>query len=106
MSAIARGKEPEPVVSIEDIAINNPDKSKWDGFCGKDEKKNEDFPIGEIYEKDGELYAKAAYREDEIEDCRRYPIGENTFGRKGVFLKLEFSDGCLVINGETTCKKL
>ena len=35
MEAIARDKQPEPIVSIEDIAIKDPDKSKWESFCGK-----------------------------------------------------------------------
>ena len=33
MEAIARDKEPEPIVSIEDIALKSVDKSKWESFC-------------------------------------------------------------------------
>ena len=106
MEAIARDKEPEPIVSIEDIALKSVDKSKWESFCGKYEKQDEDFPIEEVYGKDGELYARVAYDEDDVCDYRLYPIEENTFGRKGGKVKITFGEDCLVINGETTCKKL
>ncbi len=66
----------------------------------------ENFPLEEVYLKDGDLYARVAYREDEIEDCRLYPIGENTFGRKDGTVQITFGDSCLVIDGETTYRKL
>ncbi|MBQ2202294.1 MAG: hypothetical protein II412_06950, partial [Clostridia bacterium] len=103
---IARDKEPAPIQTIEDLAVKDPDKSKWESFCGKYEKQDEDFPIEEVYGKDGELYAKVAYDEDDVCDYRLYPIGENTFGRKGGMVKITFGENCLVINGEITCKKL
>ena len=106
MSKIARDKEPAPIRTIEDLAVKDPDKSKWESFCGKYEKQDEDFPIEEVYSKDGELYAKVAYEEDDVCDYRLYPIGEDTFGRKGGMVKITFGEDCLVINGKTTCKKL
>ena len=77
MQAIARDEEAEPVVSIEDIMVKDPDKSKWESFCGK-------------YE----------YPED-----ADFIVGENEFGRKQGMLKLTFGDGCLMMD-DITCRKL
>ena len=106
MEAIARDREPEPVVSIEDLAIKNPDKSKWENYCGKYEhSENADFIIDEVFMKDGDLWAKAIDDDGDEITFRLYPIGENEFGRKGGLLKLKFGDGCLKFD-DITCKKL
>jgi CubicO group peptidase (beta-lactamase class C family) len=111
MEAAVRGEEPEPVVCIEDLMIKDPDKSKWESFCGKYEHpEDEGFVIDEVFEKDGELWAKAIIDDDDYYEqgdfsFRLYPIGENEFGRKGGFLKVEFGDGCLVMD-DIICKKL
>ena len=111
MKAIARDEEAEPVVSIEDIAVKDPDRSKWESFCGKYERpQNEDFVIDEVYMQDGGLWAKAILSGEDYDNqgevsFRLYPIGENEFGRKRGMLKLKFGDGCLMF-GEFTCKKL
>ena len=105
LEAIAKGKEPKPVLSIEDIAVKNPDKSKWESYCGKYEHPgDDDFIIDEVCIQDGELYAKAIIEGDET-TFRLYPIGENEFGRKRGMLKLKFGDGCLMFD-DMTCKKL
>ena len=58
--AIAADKEPEPIRTIEELAVKDPDKSKWEGFCGKYEHpEDEDFFIDEVWLQDGELYARA-----------------------------------------------
>ena len=102
---IARGEDPEPLITIEDIAVKDPDKSQWESFCGKYEHpEDDDFVIDEIFMKDGELYAKVPGYEVTYE-YRLYPIGENEFGRKGGMLKLKIGDGCLMF-GDITCKKL
>ena len=103
---IAYGKEPEPIKTLEDITLKDPDKSKWESFCGKYEHpEDDDFVVDEVYMKDGELYAKA-FNDDGFElNFRLYPIGENEFGRKGGMVKLTFADGCLKYI-ENTCKKL
>ena len=103
--AIATGREPAPVRSIEEVAIQKPDKTKWENFCGKYEKKVEDFPIEEVYSKDGDLYMKVVFGEDEVYDFRLYPIVENRFGRKGGLVEITFGDNCLVIDG-IACKKI
>lgn len=111
MQAIAADEEAEPVVSIEDIAIKAPDKSKWKSFCGKYEHpEDEDFVIDEVYMQDGELWIKAILSGEDYDDqgevsFRLYPIGENEFGRKRGMLRLTFDEGCLMM-GDITCKKL
>ena len=106
MEAIARDKEPAPVVSIEDLAIMNPDKSKWESFCGKYEHPEDaDFIVDEVWMQDGELYARAIDEDGDEMSFRLYPIGENEFGRKGGMLKLTFGDGCVMYD-DFTCKKL
>ena len=106
LEAIARDKEPEPVVTIEDIAIKDPDKSKWESFCGKYEHpEKSDFIVDEVFMKDGELYANAIDDEGHALSFRLYPIGENVFGRKRGLLRLSFGEGCLMFD-DYTCKKL
>lgn len=106
MEAIVRGREPESLVSIEDIMIKAPDKSKWESFCGKYEHPEDgDFIIDEVFMKDGELYANAIDDDGDDLTFRLYPIGENTFGRKGGMIRLTFTEG-YVTYGENTCKKL
>ena len=105
MKAIARGEEAGPVVSIEDVAVKDPDRSKWESYCGRYERsEDEDFVIDEVCLKDGDLYANVVIDGDETA-VRLYPIGENEFGRKRGMLKLTFSDGCLMYD-DYTCKKL
>ena len=106
MEAIARDKEPKPVVSIEDLAIKDQDKSKWESFCGKYEHPEDaDFIVDEVFLKDGELYANAIDDDGHELSFRLYPIGENEFGRKGGLIRISFSDGCLKYD-DFTCKKL
>ena len=106
LKSIARGKEPEPVVAIEDIAIKDPDKSKWESFCGKYEHPEDaDFIIDEVWMQDGELHAKAIDEDGDEMTFRLYLIGEDEFGRKGGMLKLKFGDGCVMYD-DFTCKKL
>ena len=106
MEAVARDKEPEPIVSIEDIALKSVDKSKWNSFCGKYEHPEDaDFIVDEVFLRNDELYAKAIDEDGDEVEFMLYPIGENEFGRKGGMLKLTFSDSCVAYD-ELTCKKL
>ena len=106
MEAIVRNREPEPIVSIEDIAVKDPDKSKWESFCGKYEHPEDaEFIVDEVFMKDGELYANAIDEDEDEMTFRLYPIGEDEFGRKGGLLKLKFGDGCLMMD-DFICKKL
>ncbi len=102
---IARGKEPKPIQSIEEIEIKNPDQSKWESWCGKYEQPDDDdFIINEVYMQDGELHAKAIDDDGDELAFKLYPIGENEFGRKAGMLKLTFGEDCIVYGG-STCKK-
>ena len=105
MRAIARSKEPAPIACVEDIAVKNPDKSSWERFLGRYEKKDERFPSEDVCIKDGELYCSVVWDEAYTEVCRLYPIGENEFGRKRGMLDLKIGDGCLMFD-DVTCKKL
>ena len=103
---IARDKEPDPIRTIEELTVKNPDKSKWESFCGKYEHPGDaDFIIDEVFMKDSELHAKAIDEDGDEMTFRLYPIGENEFGRKGGMLDLKFGDGCLMFD-DLTCKKM
>ena len=105
LRAIARDEEPDPIVSLDDIMVRDPDRSGWAGFCGRYEHpEDDDFILEEVRMQDGELYAKAINDGDEME-FRLYPIGENKFGRKGGMIELTFGDGCVTYTG-VTCRKL
>ena len=79
-------------------------KRRRKSFCGKYEQNAEDFRIEEVYMEDEKLFVRVITEEGE-KVYELYPIGKNTFGRKGGFAKIEFGDNCLVIDG-ITCKKL
>ncbi len=103
---IARGGEPKPIRSIEDVEIKNPDTSKWESFCGKYEHpEGADFIVDEVSMRDGALHARAIDDDGGELEFRLYPIGENRFGRKAGMIELTFGDGCLSYTG-FTCKKL
>ena len=106
LRTIARDEKPEPMTCLEDIVVKDPDRSKWESFCGKYEHPEEaDFIVDEVFMKEGELWAKAIDDEGDDLTFRLYPIGENVFGRKRGFLKLTFGDDCLMFD-DFVCKKL
>ena len=106
VEAVARDKAPEPVVSIEDIAMQDPDRSKWESYCGKYEHPEDaDFIVDEVCMKDGELHVNAIDEDGDEMTFRLYPLGENEFGRKGGLVKIVFGENCLTID-DKTCKKL
>ena len=106
MEAVARDKEPEPIICIDDVVVKDPDKSKWESFCGKYEHpEDSDFIVDEVFMKDGELWANAFSEDGDGLTFRLYPTGENEFGRKRGFLKLSFGEGCLMFD-DNTCNKL
>ena len=106
MQKIARDLKPEPIRTIEELAIKNPDKSKWESFCGKYEHPEDaEFIVDEVWMQAGELHAKAIDEDGDEMRFRLYPIGEDEFGRKGGMLKLTFNSGCVMYD-DFTCKKL
>ena len=103
---IARDEEPKPIRTIEEIALPDPDKSKWESFCGRYEHPEDaDFIVDEVFLKDGDLHATAIDDDGKTFSFKLYPIGEDEFGRKGGMLDLKFGDGCLMFD-DVTCKKL
>ncbi len=102
---MAHGREPEPIRSIEDVMIKDPDKSKWESFCGKYEHPEDDFIIDEVFMKDGELYARVIDDDGDDLEFMLYPIGENEFGRKRGMIKLTFGEDSITYGGNT-CKKI
>ena len=105
MKAIASDQEPEPLKTVEDIAVKSPDTSQWENYCGKYEHPEDDFIIDEVFMKDGDLYADAINDEGDQIQFRLYPTDENTFARKGGFVQITF-DGDSITYAGSTCKKL
>ena len=107
LRALAKGKEAEPIRTIEELAVQNPDKSQWESFCGRYEHPEDaDFLVDEIWMQDGELYAKTIDDDGDEMQFRLYPLGENEFGRKGGMVKITFKDGCVTVGGGQPCRKL
>ena len=103
---LARDQDAGPIQTIEEISVKNPDRSKWESFCGKYEHPEDaDFIVDEVFMKDGDLHAKAIDEDGDEFEFMLYPIGEDEFGRKGGMLNLKFGDGCLMFD-DLTCKKL
>ena len=105
MNAIVKDEEPTPIKTVEDIAEKFTDRSQWESFCGRYERKEEaGFTVDEVYMKDGELYVRAFEDEDEIE-IRLYQVGENEFGRKDNWQILRFGENCIYYD-DMTCRRL
>ena len=104
MSAVARGGEVKPVACVEDLEIKDPDKSKWESWCGKYETNPEDDSIDVVFLKDGELWAKVVTDMGYVYDTKLYPVGEKTFTFKEYDTEIEFCDGGYERDGETVGK--
>ena len=105
LEAIARDREPEPIRTIEELALRDPDKTGWAVLVGKYEfAPDSDFRIDEIVMKEGTLYARTVYHETSY-DLKMYPLGERTFGIKDLDGDLTFDEKGLTLWG-TAHKKL
>ena len=89
---------------MEERAAGDVSRRGWKAFCGRYEQLIPDFRLEEVFLQDGDLYAKILGEEGES-TSRLYPIGKNTFGRKGGLAKIVFGENCLTVDG-VTCKKL
>ena len=80
MKAIARGEEPKPIRTVEELAVRNPDRGSWESLIGRYDYDNPDigFAIHEILMKDGDLYGKVSYKDRDYE-LKIYPLSENIF---------------------------
>ena len=91
---------------ILDIAVKDPDKSKWEDFCGKYEyPADKKTLLFEIRLDDGDLYWKFTNSEGKEYDLKLFPVGENEFGACWSDDRLVFEDGRLLCN-DRSCKKL
>ncbi len=91
---------------VFDHVIKNPDRSKWDSFCGRYQRLDDVSRIYEIDRNGDELYYHFVNPEEGMRfDLRLYPIGEDTFGLNEDDFTLVFADGGMTIDGKA-CKKL
>ena len=106
MRAVARDKEPEPIRTLEELAVQDPDRSGWPALCGKYDYHvtDEDFHIDEIFLRDGDLYAKTRYKEKSCE-LKLWPMEEKVFAVRDFSSNLSFIDDGLTLWG-VTGKKL
>ena len=92
MKAVARGKEPEAVRSLEELAIPNPDCSDWKRFCGT-------YASGkcriEVFLKGNELFAAFRYKNGFAFTANMMLLGEKTFGIKEDLGEMIFADDSL-----------
>ena len=100
MSAIGRGEETKPFVFIEDIMVKDPDKSKWQSYCGKYEAFPGTDYVEEVVMRDGDLYAVVVNDIDRRYELKLYPIGESTFSFKESDDEIEFREDCFVADDE------
>ena len=102
---IALGKELQPVRLLEEIAIQDPDRSGWEALCGDYIADAAGIIPEKIFLKDGDLYATFYHTEADIRfDTKLYPVGEKTFAIGQEISKLVFSDEGLTV-GDTLYKK-
>ena len=93
--------------TTEEDAADEPGKRSIKALCGKYEHPGDaDFCVDEVFVENGKLYATFLHEEDGAFTAQLYPIGKNTFGRKGGFAKLVFGKDCVTVNDKETCKKL
>ena len=100
MRAVAKDQEPGAVRTVEELAIREPDKSGWESFCGKYDYSCEDFRIGEIFMKDGDLYAEMSYSGGSF-SYKLYPLEDGSFAMKLYYGNITFGEGTLSLWGET-----
>ena len=90
---IADEKDTKPLLLLEDMAIKDPDRSRWDSLCGDYEGNGLGVIPEKVFMKDGDLYGTFYHTEADIRfDTKLFPIGDNTFGIKQELGELVFSD--------------
>ena len=89
---------------MEEGLFDDADTDEWKAFCGRYEQLIDDFRLEEVFMEDDKLFARISGEDGEF-TSQLYPIGDNTFGRKGGFAKIEFGKDCLTVDG-VTCKKI
>ena len=106
MLTIALGYEPQPIRLTEELAIPDPDRSAWEGFCGEYEASGTGLLIEKVFLKNGDLYASIRSTEaDRRFEARLYPFGETTFGIREDADEIVFGDGFLTFGGRPSRKR-
>lgn len=90
---------------ILDRTIDNPDRSQWDGYCGRYERRNEKPRIYEILRRGEDLYVQFVNSAGEAPDLKLYPIGENRFGIAWSDDEIVFAGGDMLL-GDIVCQRL
>lgn len=94
-----------PISPIFFKTIKNPDKSKWESYCGKYETNCKDFKLKEVWMKDGDLYGRADNEVRRNIKFKFYPIGPNVFGRRDGNAIITFEKDSYIID-DVVCKKI
>ena len=101
MRAIAMDREPEPLRTIEEIAVEDPDRSEWESYCGKyAHEEGDTFYPDEVYRRDGALYVRFVQAVRGELEARLYPFGEHEFGMKHFSFTLRLENGTLTMFDE------
>ena len=85
--------------------IKNPDKSKWESYCGRYETNCKVFKLLKVWMKDGNLYGQASNEVSKNFRFKFYPLGDNVFGRRDGVAKVTFGENCYIVDS-IVCKKL
>ena len=85
--------------------IKNPDKSKWESYCGRYETNCKNFKLIKVWMKDGDLYGQASNEVSKNFRFKFYPLGGNVFGRRDGVAKVTFGENCYIVDN-IVCKKL
>ena len=85
--------------------IKNPDKSKWESYCGKYETNCKNFKLKEVWMKDGDLYGLASNEVRNNFKFKFYPLRNNRFGRRDGNVIVTFGDGYYKVD-DIVCKKI
>lgn len=96
---IIKDREPEPVFSIEELALKDPDRSGWEALTGKYDFEGKNFRIDGIVLKDGDLYAEAVWGGEEYE-LKMFPLEGGAFGIKDLDGEITFDEDGLNLWGE------
>lgn len=106
MKNIVKGKEPGTIMTLEDIAVADPDIDAWEAYCGEYESpEGEDVCLNKVFVRDCALYGEISLYGGDPCDVRIYQIGENEFGIKKYAIPITFEDGYVSYLGQKYRKK-
>lgn len=100
LMAIARDREPGPILSIEELSMLCHNQINMNALVGKYDYNIGDFRIEEVFRKDGALYAMVNDNGRAIA-LRLWPLGDNRFGIKDLDEDIYFDEDGLTLYGVT-----